>query len=170
MAAGAREQTLDKHQTNWGVYYNIIRKTITIRTCLLNSWYATLAVTWLTVAIASTPDLTNKFWSLSNLKSPQLSRRLNLSGGYYVTVLRHRCFVNIWWWWPLQNNNCANPYHNFHKSILQIDRFHLGLMHLQPWLRPHSAEHRKFAKLSPNSGQRSFIQNHISHPSVAKHV
>lgn len=116
----------------------------------------------------STPDLTNKFWTLSNLKSPPLSRRQNLSGGYYVTMLRHRCFVNMFW--PLQNNNCAKPYHNFHKSILQIDRFHLSLMHSQPWLRPHSAEHRKFAKLSPNSEQRSFIQNHISHPSVAKHV
>lgn len=99
-------QTLDKHRTNWGVYDNMIRSN---HNSHLSSEFLIriLGNNLADCRHCCTTDLTNKFWTLSNLKSPQLSRRLNLSGGYYVTVLRHRCFVNMWW--PLQNDNCANP-------------------------------------------------------------
>ena len=85
--AVTRESTLDKHRTNWGVYYNMIR----------SNHYSHLSSKFLIRILGNnladcrhycTPDLTNKFWTLSNLKSPQLSRRLNLSGGCYVTVQR----------------------------------------------------------------------------------
>ena len=70
--AGAREQTLDKHRTNWGVYYNIIRNNHN-RTCILHSWYASLAVTWLTVAIAVhqiSPTSSGLYQTWNLLRSP----------------------------------------------------------------------------------------------------
>ena len=87
--------------------------TITIPTWLMNSCYASLAETWLTVAIAcSTPDLlNNKFWILSNMKSPLLSSP-DVVWRLLCNCVARDAPDNVCA--DLCNNNCAKVYHNSH--------------------------------------------------------